>query len=62
MYNFGTSKKGVRKMENIINLMSNMKVKQEQQKYNILVSENIPPKIKDLEIVEILKTLDEGQK
>ena len=46
----------------VINMISNMKVKQEQQKYSILVDENIPPKIEDLEIVEILKTLDGGQK
>ncbi len=31
----------------VINMISNMKVKQEQQKYNIKVDENKPPKIKD---------------
>ena len=60
-------------MENILNIMSNMKVKQDQHKYNILVDENMPPKnnikIEDLSFKPLaLKNLDkskidsEGQK
>ena len=53
-------------MENILNIMTNMKVKQEQHKYNILVDENIPPKnnikIEDLSFEPLaLKNLDESE-
>jgi|GEM_PF-4816299 len=34
---------------NVINMINNMKIKQEQQKYNIKVNENIPPKCKNIE-------------
>ena len=38
MFNHRRSKRGVEKMElNILNMISNMKVKQEQQKYNLSV-------------------------
>ena len=67
MFYFRRSKRGVDKMElNILNMISNMKVKQEQQKYNILVNENIPPKnnieIEDLSFETLsLKNLDKSE-
>ena len=67
MFYFRRSKRGVDKMElNILNMISNMKVKQEQQKYNILVNENIPPKnnikIENLSFETLsLKNLDKSE-